>query len=455
MIKVHFGFDDIDTPMGGCTTHFTALLLSKWIRERRVRLFDYPNLIRLSPGVPWKTRGNGTLVLRLLVDGLDEALDMFEEAVAEAYKYLEEYRHPESQPALLLYIGELDPRVEWLGRKAVNDIVPLSLLDRVLLRVEDRVYYKALIHGRRGLIGSLAGIGYRMTNTDYTYELIAYRSSDYVGRPRMVDPESVRKMDAETRPNTILNYDYEIGKPLITPHGPDPVLLGIRGENREAVVNAYEKLVINEPVPLRVVFRTNQHTDAHLARTTVSNAFIYRGVIIRGRVSKNPRRIRGGHVVLSIRDETGEIDAAAYEPTGGFRRVVEELKIGDVVEVYGVVRPQSRRHGPTINIEKIKIIMVKPLIKTVNPVCPRCGARMKSMGRGKGYKCPKCGYRDRHAHKIVYYVQRRLEPGFYQPPPRSFKHLMKPIERIGREKNQFPEIYEPREFIWLNERVLR
>ncbi len=454
MIKLHIGFDDIDSPFGGCTTHFTAQLLVKWIRERNIKLFDYPNLIRLNPAVPWKTRGNGSLVLRILVDDFEEARDLFEEAVVEAYEYVGKYSHPESQPAVIAYIGELTPRIKWFGEKALTDLIPLTLLERILEKHRERILYRE-VKGKRGLIGGLAGIGYRMIDRDYTYELIAYRSNEYIGKPRQVDPSSVKVMDEKTKPYTFLNYDPRTGKPLITPHGPDPVLLGIRGEDPEVLVKAYNYLRINEPVPLRMIYRTNQHTDAHLRRRKIREAYIYTGAIIRGIVYSKPKRIRGGHIVFRIRDETGVIDAAAYEPTKDFRRIVEKLAIGDIVEVYGVVRPQSSRHGPTLNIEKIRVVAVKPLIVLENPICPRCGVRMKSMGRGKGYKCPKCGYRDPKARKIIRYLDRDLEPGLYEPPPSAFKHLMKPILRIGREKKYFPEIYTPRNYIWVDNNLLQ
>ncbi len=448
---IHIGFDDIDTPFGGCTTHFAANMLLKWVKNKRIKLIDYPNLIRLNPGVPWKTRGNGAIVIRFSTRDIDEAIDMFEEAIVDAEEYLRKYSHPQHQPAIGLYIGCLSERIKWLGVKAVNDIIPLPLLERILQGEDDRVRYTVLRTGlKRGLIGVFSAIGYRMTNTDYTYELLAYRLEEYIGKKRLVIKDSVRKMDKLYSDQTILNYDYETDKPLITPHGPDPVLLGIRGEDPDILVKAYNVLKIEEPVPLRIIYRTNQHTDAHLrVINSLEEAYIYRGVRIRVRVSSNPRRIRGGHVIFRVTDGVREIDVAAYEPSGSLRNVVEKLRIGDEVEVMGIVRPQSSKHGPTINLEKIHIIAVKPLIKLENPRCPICGARMKSMGRGKGFKCPKCGYRDPHAKKIVRIISRSDPmPGWYEPPPRSFKHLMKPIKRFGKEKKNFPRIYSPKNIIW-------
>ncbi|WP_244372380.1 tRNA(Ile)(2)-agmatinylcytidine synthase [Staphylothermus marinus] len=454
---VHMGFDDIDTPFGGCTTHFVASILVKWVKDRRIKLIDYPNLIRLNPGVPWKTRGNGAVVLRFKVKNYDEAIKLLEEAYDEALEYLGKYHHPQHHPVIGMYIGGLSERIKWIGWKAVHDLIPLDLMHRVLEKEKNKIIYKLLRKDKkRGLIGVFSAIGYRMTNTDYTYELIAYRSEEYIDKPRQVNAESVKYMDKVFHNDTILNYDYETNRPLITPHGGDPVLLGIRGEYPDVLIKAYNMVKINEPVPIRLIYRTNQHTDAHLRRiNNLGEAFIYRGVRVRVWVASIPKRIMGGHVIFKVTDGRRFIDVAAYEPTGKLRRIAEKLRPGDEVEVMGIVRPQSSKHGPTINLEKLHIIMVKPLIKLENPRCPRCGARMKSAGRGKGYKCPKCGYRDPNAKKIVRVIKRDLEPGWYEPSPRAFKHLMKPLKRFGKEKNHYPEEIEPSNFIWYNNMLLK
>ncbi len=442
---VHLGVDDIDSPRGGCTTHFIYRLLGKWLKDHRIKLIDYPNLIRLSPGVPWKTRGNGALVLR--IDTIRDPKDLFEEALAYAEEYVAEYRHPESQPGIALYTGEINYVLESFSRKALSDIIPSTLLERILSKLGDKILYKRIAGGHRGLIGSLAGIGYRMINTDYTYELIAYRIEENYGKPRRVSKDSIKRMATVMKGKTFLNYDWETDKPLILPHGPDPVLLGIRGEEPEYVIEAYRMLEIEEPVEGAIVFRTNQHTDAHLLRiNSLREAFIYRSIRVKVRVYSKPRRIRGGHVIFKVTDGENIVDVAAYEPTGGFRKIVEKLIPGDIVEVMGVVRPMSSSHGPTINLEKLHVIALAPRVKILNPRCPRCGSRLKSAGKDKGYKCPRCGFRAKDIPREIIYLDPPLEPGWYEPPPRAFKHLMKPIERFGREKNRFPRYFVPDKF---------
>ncbi len=443
-VVVNIGFDDIDSPQGGCTTHFVSRLIIKWSKKPWIEFIDYPNLIRLAPGVPWKTRGNGGLVVRVRVPDEEKAFDLYEEAVVEAENYAREFMHPESHPALAMVVGHPDKTLEWLGHKAVQDIIPKDLLLRVIDKITNP-HKDTRIRGYRGLVGAYASIGVTLRDSDYTYELIAYRKPRYWGKPRLVDPSSVKNMDLAMKGKTFLNYDHEVDKPLITPHGPDPVLFGIRGEEPEYLVEALQLIHVLEPIDMWIIYRTNQATDMHLRQiTSLNEAYIYTGIRIVATVYSQPRRIRGGHVVFKITDNTRELDVAAYEPTGGFRNIVEKLLPGDIVEVYGIIRPPSSNHGPTLNLEKIRIIKLAPRYKYVAPRCPRCSARMESMGRGKGYRCRKCGYKDPNAKKIAIPLPRDIAPGFYQPPPRSFKHLMKPIERFGREKKEPPKrLYVP------------
>lgn len=455
---IHIGFDDIDSPYGGCSTHFASLILVELINKYGLKPIDYPNIVRLNPSVPWKTRGNGSVILRFRAKE-DVVNDVFEYVINRLYDYLEEYSknwRDHSQPAVSMLINEPSPLLTWFSKKAIQDLIPLDLAHRIVER--DRGLRFKIAAGRgRGLIGALAGIGYRMLNSDYTYELIAYRDPSFLGSVRRVDASSVKKMDQAYGYNTILNYDYEIDKPLIIPKGPDPVLLGIRGEDPGSLHKAFKTLVIDEPTPLIVLFRTNQHTDAHLREIpSISSIRPYMCVKVRGYVSSKPRRIIGGHTVFSLRDDTGEVDVATYEPTGGFRNVIEQLEPGDLVEVMGI----ARLHGAsgslrlTINLEKMRIIEIKPKIIYVNPLCPKCRARMKSAGKGKGFKCFKCGYVDKTISKIIVETPRTISPGFYEPPPRVFKHLMKPLKRMGREKSFFPLEFRTVNYIWIHGRVL-
>jgi len=433
---LHIGLDDIDSPEGGCTTHLASILVEKFSKEN-LEFVDYPNLIRLNPNIPWKTRGNGAVALRILVDKgeIDKVIDI---TLNEVEQYVREFSKLKSQPSIVFYVGEIPFRLRWFSLKAIRDVIPLSLA----FKVAEKIGAKAILFkGKRGVVGALAAIGEPLDRGDYTFELLAYRTKEMQGKPRLVDRKSVLEMDKLFRNKTFLNVDYESGKILITPHGPDPVLLGIRGESAEAVFEAFKAVKVLEPVERWTIFRTNQATDMHLSKVNfVKEIRPYMSIVLKGRVSKEPKTVRGGHVVFSISDgEGGEVDCVAYEPTGSFRNIVKQLILNDIVKVYGGVRPGSPIHGLSINLEKLEIISLARKIMLQNPKCPRCGKRMKSAGKGKGFKCPKCGFKSKNLSKNVVETPRNLKTGLYTPPPRAFRHLMKPPQRIGKEKSAPPE----------------
>ncbi len=438
---LHIGLDDIDTPFGGCTTELAAEIVLRLCR-RGTGFADYPALIRLAPTVPWKTRGNGALAIRVYVDSPEEATDIYMEVLEYARCYLEEHRHPESHPAAAMLYGEVPRELGVLARRAVNTVLPIDTFMRVIEKksLAGRTRHDTLsTRGRRGLVGAYAAIGNTLADTDYTYELITYRRKENIGRPRRISYESVKRFDEETRGETFLNIDPETRSILIAPHSPDPVLYGVRGETPWAVLKALEIIDAGEEPRLYMVYRTNQATDMHLNQiNSLAEAYPYTGIIADVVVEEAPRRIRGGHVIMKVSDGSHTMDAAAYEPTGRLRDMVEKLWVGDRIRVYGTVRPPSRRHPSTINIEKIRVLELAPKIRYEAPRCPRCGARMKSMGRNKGYRCPRCGYRDPSARKIPVRLPREPLPEWLTPPPRSYKHLMKPPERFGREKRSPP-----------------
>ena len=66
-MRIHLGIDDTDSLAGGCTTR-VAVDLVRTLTSKGATFLDYPNLIRLNPNVPWKTRGNGAVCLRIESD---------------------------------------------------------------------------------------------------------------------------------------------------------------------------------------------------------------------------------------------------------------------------------------------------------------------------------------------------------------------------------------------------
>ena len=65
---------------------------------------------------------------------------------------------------------------------------------------------------------------------------------------------------------------------------------------------------------------------------------------------------------------------------------------------------------------------------------------MKSEGRDKGYQCDRCKFKDAAATKILIPKVRDLRPGLYIPTPKAHRHLTKPLQRYGLEKNNFQNV---------------
>jgi tRNA(Ile2)-agmatinylcytidine synthase len=431
--RMHIGLDDTDSTRKGCTTHVAALLVEE-LEKLDVKFLDYPNLVRLNPNVPWKTRGNGALCLRIEHD------ESFEEQIKETVMDLVE-EHADltfkgTDPGTV-FLGktEIPREVTAFAKRAITGVVTLREAIKLVKKFEGEAFG---FNTCRGIIGALAAVGETLEG-DHTYELIAYRAQENFGLQRRVDEASIFEMDKLTQPYTFNNVDLEKGRVIITPRGPDPILFGIRGETPEIVKKAFALVKPLEPVEKWVIFRTNQGTDAHLKPAVALNQIEpYHSVIAKGIVSRNPRTIPLRHVIFSIKDESGEVDCAAYEPTGDLRKVARELIMGDNVEVYGAVRKPSAARPLTINLEKINILELAPKTGLQNPVCPTCGRRLESMGKGKGFRCKKCVARFDDAEKMQVAVTRKLKVGLRVTSTRSQRHLTKPLSRYGLEKRHAP-----------------
>jgi len=433
MIKMHIGFDDTDSPRMGCTTHIAALLVEKLL-SMGAHFTDYPNLIRLNPNVPWKTRGNGALCLRIKC--AENIVEKIKETVIDAVEENADMDYEGTDPGVVFFFDNVPQGVKDFARRTIQGVVKIKEALKLIkmFKTEAMGFKKG-----RGIIGGLAAIGENLDG-DHTYEVIAYRTPENRGTLRRLEVSSVKEMNEKTSLPTFNNIDPETGRILITPRGPDPILYGIRGENPGVVKKAHEMIRQQESVERWVIFRTNHGTDTHLRRvSSVREVQPFNSIIVRGAVAEEPQIISGGHVIFSIRDETGEIDCAAYEPTGALCEAAKNLIAGDLVEAFGGVRPASLKHSITVNLEKLKVLKLAPKTAFFNPACPHCGKRMKSMGREKGFRCDRCGFRSSELKKVAVKGKRDFKKGLYVTSPRSQRHLTKPLCRYGREKSNAPK----------------
>ncbi len=426
---MHIGLDDTDSTRKGCTTYVAALLVEK-LQEFKTEFIDYPNLIRLNPNVPWKTRGNGALCIRILYDeNLEERI---KEVVISAVEEHSDLEFRGTDPGVVFFReAKISKEVKIFAENAITGIVGLKEALKLLKKFgAEAVGFKKC----RGIIGGLAAVGETLQG-DHTYEILAYRVPENYGSKRRVDEDSIFEMDRATAPYTFNNVDLEKGRVIITPRGPDPILFGIRGERPEIVKKAFELVKPLEPVERWVIFRTNQGTDAHLKRVEkLGQIKPCHPVIARGTVSTAPKIIPLRHIIFSIKDENEQVDCAAYEPTGALRNSARKLVVGDYLEVYGGVRKPSENNPLTINLEKIRLLRLAPKIVYHNPFCQKCGKRLKSMGKDKGFRCERCGSRYVNLEKVEVKVKREIRKGLYITSTRSQRHLTKPFRRYGMEK---------------------
>jgi len=282
-----------------------------------------------------------------------------------------------------------------------------------------------------GLVGAAASLGFREED-DHTYELIAYRRPEACGKPRLIDPESVKRTEREMFPHCLNNYDYGSRRILIAPHGPDPVFLGMRADSPVAALEAFKSLRYEEELEGHLVYLSNQCTDAHLTTRLSLPLSAYSAGWLEGSV-RTLREGEGRHLYITLDVAGSTVPAAVYEPAGDLQRMAKRLIEGDRLRVFGGVRRATPRHPAVLNVEKIEVLATVKSVKLENPPCEKCGRSTKSEGRGKGFQCRGCGTRMREVPRRVTEVPRDIEPGVYLPSPGAQRHLTKQLIRYGRE----------------------
>ena len=417
LTEFHIGIDDTDSEKGGCTT-YTATVLFQELFSRGFKPSDFPWLVRLNPNIPWKTRGNGALAIHFLVD--ERQIEEVQRVGMEIVEKTTVASAGGTDPAVAFLKGQVPTVLREYSTRALHDVLTVREARAVARRANAEVH---ALMGVRGMIGSLAAIGAGLDSVEHTFEIIAYRTRENLGSPRRIDHASVKLMSEKHENKTFNNLDPESGRVLISPHGLDPVLLGIRGYSPQDVLSAFNDVRLREEIERIMIFRTNQGTDAHLGKMRRASELLpHQSGALTGRVDGMPSVLRGGHVVFPFRDDWGQVDCAVYRPTGTLALAARDLLPGDNVRVWGGVR-RRRKGTPTLNVEKLEVLHLVEKIWHENPTCEDCGGRYESMGRGQGLRCKKCGQRNEKASKILVRLERHLQPTIYIPPPRARRHL--------------------------------
>lgn len=414
---LHVGIDDTDSPDGMCTTFLVSQILNQ-LKENNIEVVGYPRLIRLNPFARHKTRGNGGVSFKI---PLDEDIELAKEIILRNVSELSMFDCDNTNPGVVFYDGEITSEMVDYAFRAIYDIITIGEAEEFGNKINAELHK---FKKGRGIIGSLAAIALPLE--DFTYELLAYRDRSRYGTKRKIDYESVYRMDEETFPETFENIDYNEGYIAIEPKTPCPVLYGIRSNTVDALERAFQLVDVGEDIVDCQIYKTNQHTDMHIQKAdSISDLKRFGCYEVTGTVAEEPKIITGGHMFFHIEDETGSIECGAYEPTKGFRKYVEQLRKGDVLKLYGGVNEDR-----TFNIEKFQVLKLND-VQYENPIC-KCGKRMTSAGKGKGFKCKRCGNRIKDSEKMEVRISRNLDEGrYYETPVSARRHLSKPLCRMN------------------------
>ncbi len=237
-------------------------------------------------------------------------------------------------------------------------------------------------------------------------------------------------MHEKTFPHTFNSFDNKKSRVMITPHGPDPVFCGIRGEKILALLQASKILETDEKLAGHMIFKSNQGTGDHLKHILDKKSIKpYTSGIVIGKVSETPKMEKGGHVFFSIICKDEAIPCAVYKQTG-LTSIAENLISGDSIIVGGGIRKASKIHPRVLNVEFIEIKNLHTNLSQSNPICKICNKKMKSKGQNQGFKCIKCGKKSKS--KLSKVIPRKIKKQMYIPNMSAHRHLTRPLVRIGK-----------------------
>ena len=421
---IHIGIDDTDSPKGMCTT-FLAYKIVKFLEKNKVQFVDYPSLIRFNPNIPWKTRGNGAVRLSIKTNNPKKIKN-------KITKFVDDYSETKNgaNPGLVFYENEIvTPSFHKFSELALWKLISREKAKQFILENKIDSFY---LGNGQGLVGAIGAIGYKFS--DHTFELLSYRKKSQFGKKRIIAKDSVKNMQSVTFPETFNSYDIESDRALITPHGPDPVFYGIRGENAESVVTASKIVKANEKLDGYMVFKSNQGTSDHLKNELdVNDLRPYTSGFLVGQVCSNPIMMQGGHVFFSIRVKDKKIKCGIYKPTK-ITTIAQNLILNDKIRIGGGIRKASKNHERIVNVEFLDVMELAKDIRVSNPSCKKCSKKMKSKGSKQGFECTKCG--NRSYVKSTSEIPRKIQCKLYLPVMSAHRHLTRPYQRIKKRNRQ-------------------
>jgi len=418
-----------------CTT-FLSYKIVKFLEKQKIEFVDYPSLIRFNPNIPWKTRGNGAVRLTIKTRNPNKIKK-------EIIQFITNYSDTKNgaNPGLVFFQDQSIPQsfhkfsrlALWklISRKTAKDFISNNKIDSFYLG------------NGQGLVGAIGAIGYKFS--DHTFELLCYRKKSQFGKKRKINKHSVKKMQSITFPETYNSFDNENDRVLITPHGPDPVFYGIRGESVKSVVLASTMVDTDEKLDGYMVFKSNQGTADHLKNELqVNDLKPYTSGFLVGKVCSKPVTEQGGHVFFSIQVGDRKIRCGIYKQTK-ITKTAQDLIPGDKIRLGGGIRKASKNYERVLNVEFLDVIKLEKNILLTNPTCKTCNKKMKSKGNRQGFECFRCG--NKSFSKSSLEIPRKIQRKLYLPAISAHRHLTRPYQRL-KKRNKF-EIFDT-SLEWLN-----
>jgi len=425
---LHIGIDDTDSPKGMCTT-FLCYEIVKFLEKQEIQFMDFPYLIRFNPNIPWKTRGNGAVRLTIRTKNPKKIKSKITQFVAN-------YSDTKNgaNPGLVFFQSkEIPSSFQKFSKLALWKLISRKQAKQFVSENNIESFY---LGNGQGLVGAISAVGYEFS--DHTFELLSYRKKSQLGKKRCINLDSVKKMQS-VLPETFSSYDNDNDRVLITPHGPDPVFYGIRGETVKSVVRASTIVNADEKLDGYMVFKSNQGTGDHLKNELkVNDLKPFTSGFLIGEVCNKPITKQGGHVFFSIQVKDRKIKCAVYKPTK-ITQFAQNLIPGDKIQIGGGIRKASKNHARVLNVEFLDVLRLAKHNLSANPTCRKCNKRMKSKGDKQGFECVKCG--NKSASKSTLMLPRKIQCKLYLPVVSAHRHLTRPYQRIKkRNKNiQFDE----------------
>ncbi|MGQ0606175.1 MAG: TiaS agmantine-binding domain-containing protein [Candidatus Nitrosotenuis sp.] len=416
---LNIGFDDTDSPKGMCTTYLAYKLVDS-LKKDNVKFVDYPKLIRFNPNIPWKTRGNGAVSLKVETKN---PIKIKNKVIRFVTKFSDLKNG--ANPGIVFFENDTIPKE--LTDFSKNAMWQLINRKHAKKFISDNDLQSFHIGNGQGLIGAIGAIGYQFN--DHTFELLSYRKRSQFGKKRRILPSSVRQMQEKTHPKTFNSYDTKKQRIIFAPRGPDPVFFGIRGEDTSSLLYASKMIKTKEKPSGHLIFKSNQGTGDHLQNELdVYSIKPYSSGVVVGMISKEPVIEKGGHVKFSISKDDVELTCFVYKPTGITKEASSLIK-GDLIRIGGGIRRSSIKHGRVLNVEFFEVLKLQKKAIQENPLCVKCNKKMKSKGRNQGFECIRCG--KKAAKKIILEIPRQITRQLYIPQPSAHRHLTRPKQRIN------------------------